>query len=100
MSASEWCWRLVGVQHILPSIGCFDCCLPVAREQRTGLIARLDEVNFSLAVLDGGRQHVGDGECTSGATGPGRGRGGETAEGLPVAGGLHSETTSQQQDRT
>ena len=54
----------------------FDCCLPVAREQRTGLIARLDEVNFSLAVLDGGRQH----EATANALAVLRGQGGGEAE--------------------
>ena len=54
----------------------FDCCLPVAREQRAGLITRLDEVNFSLAVLDGGRQH----EATANALAVLRGQGGAEAE--------------------
>ena len=54
----------------------FDCCLPVAREQRAGLIERLDEVNFSLAVLDGGRQH----EATANALAMLRGHGGGEAE--------------------
>ena len=50
--------------------------MPVAREQRAGLIERLDKVNFSLAVLDGGRQH----EATANALAMLRGQGGGEAE--------------------
>ena len=54
----------------------FDCCLPAAKEQRAGLIERLDDVNFTLAVLDGGRQH----EATANALAVLRGQEGAEAE--------------------
>ena len=51
----------------------FDCCLPVAKEQREGLIKKLDDISSTLTVLDGGRQH----EATTSALAVLRGQGKE-----------------------
>ena len=59
----------------------FDCCLPVAREQRAALVEKVSEVGATLAAMDSGRQH----EATASTVRVLRGQAGDNAEARGVA---------------